>query len=130
MLPRVIASGSRTFLALFVLLLPGILACERDPDAYGRTVDPGLREEYYWAVVGEGVCGSGRGTLVPGASPPDEGCDAARSGGVAVCWDADRLGSPGAPEAPGCMLVDATRSECREGSGGGRIWECVRTDAE
>ena len=125
---------------LLALLAAATIACgerargdgERE---YESTVDPGLREEYYWAVVGNGTCGGGAagvaGTLVAGsARPAAERCDAARFGTVAVCWDGESLRHPQAPGEARCLLVDGERSGCREGPGGGRIWECVRTDAE
>ena len=126
---------------VLVLLAAATAACgdrargarERD---YESTVDPGLRDEYYWAVVGNGTCG-GPGeadvapTLVAGSAQPDaERCDAARLGTVAVCWDGDRARHPQAAGEARCLFVGGDRAGCREGPGGGRIWECVRTDAE
>ena len=125
--------------ALLALLAASTAACgERarggGERAYEGTVDPGLREEYYWAVVGNGTCGQGEGgaaaTLVAGSpQPAAERCDAARFGTVAVCWDGESR-HPQAPGEPRCLFVNAERSACGEAPGGGRIWECVRTDAE
>ena len=125
--------------ALLVLLATATAACgERARGAgereYESTVDPGLREEYYWAVVGSGTCVAGAGpagTLVAGrAQPAAERCDAARFGTVAVCWDGESFRHPRAPAEPSCLFAGGDRSRCREGAGAGRIWECVRTDAE
>lgn len=126
--------------ALLALLAAAMAACgdgargagERD---YDSTVDPGLRAEYYWAVVGNGSCGGGAargaGTLVEGsAQPTAERCDATRLGTVAVCWDGEGLRHPQAPGEARCLFVEGERPDCREGPGGGRIWQCVRTDAE
>lgn len=126
--------------ATLALLAAAALGCRDHSRAageeeYERTVDPGLREEYYWAIVGEGTCGEGEaraaGTLVAGsAQPAAERCDAARFGAVAVCWEGESVrGRQPAAEAR-CLFVDTGRADCREGPGGGRMWECVRTDAE
>ena len=125
--------------ALLALLAAATAACgERARGAgereYERTLDPGLRDEYYWAIAGTGTCGGGEagaGTLVAGSAQPAAGrCDAERFGAVAVCWDGERFRHPQAPADARCLFVGGDRSRCGEGPGAGRIWECVRTDAE
>jgi hypothetical protein len=97
---------------------------------YYREPDPGLREEHYWALAGQGAC-EGEGSLVAGAGrPDDERCDARRLGTLAVCWDGAALAHPAAPGEARCLYGGGPLSSCREGPGSGRIWECVRTDAE
>jgi hypothetical protein len=135
------AGSRRARAAGLALFAAGFLGCgdrsrAASEEEYHRTVDPGLREEFYWAVVGNGTCGEGEagivaGSLVAGsAQPAAERCDAARFGAVAVCWDGERFRHPQAPAHARCLFVGGDRSHCREGPGAGRIWECVRTDAE
>jgi hypothetical protein len=126
--------------AMLALLVAAAFGCgDRSRAAVGeeyeRTVDPGLREEYYWAIAGEGTCGEGEaraaGSLVAGsAQPAAERCDAARLGAVAVCWEGESVRGQESPGEARCVFVDGERADCRQGPGGGRIWECVRTDAE
>lgn len=129
--------GCRWARAVRLVALAGVLAggCGdrggRGDDEYHREVDPGLRAEHYWAVVGSGECGDGSGELVRGASrPADERCDAARLGTLATCWDGRTLVHPAAPGEARCLIVEVPRAACRDVPGGGRLWECVRTDAE
>jgi hypothetical protein len=132
------------------LLLAALLACacgrgavdrtagEADsaPEEYEEIVDPGLREEYYWAIAGTGGCpGAATGVTSASAQPAAERCDAERFGTVAVCWDGDRFRHA---ELPGearsgearCAYWAADRASCAGGAPTGRLWECVRTDAE
>lgn len=128
------ARGAR--LALVALLVGGAGGCHGggrgSEEEYARTVDPGLREEYYWAVVGTGDCPAGGDTTsVAGeAEPAAERCDAARFGTIAVCPDGRRDPDPQTAAGPRCVYTERQRGDCPPRQGGKRLWECVRTDAE
>ena len=128
------ARGARV--ALLALLAGLTAACDGrargGDEEYARTRDPGLREEYYWAIVGSGDCPPGDGeTRVAGeAEPAAERCDASRFGTIAVCRDGARVPPPDPRAAAQCVYTGRELAACSRRPGGARLWECVRTDAE